>query len=88
MSMDPHSVILHPLISEQTVAFMEKNNVLVFVCSRKASKKDIKEAVEKLYEVEVSSVSTTIMGNGKKKAFVRLREEYLADEVATKIGVF
>ncbi|MFQ6087418.1 MAG: 50S ribosomal protein L23 [Candidatus Methanofastidiosia archaeon] len=85
---DPQSIVYHPLISEQTVALMEKDNVLVFIVSQKASKKEIKSAVEQLYEVEVLKVSCSITPDGRKKAYVRLQEEYLADEVATKIGVF
>lgn len=85
---DPYSIVRHPLVTEQTVASMDKDNVLVFVVDRKATKKDIREAIEELYEVELLSVNTLILPDGRKKAYVKLREEYLADEVATKIGVF
>jgi large subunit ribosomal protein L23 len=85
---DPYSIVKHPLVTEQTVASMDKDNVLVFVVDRKATKKDIREAIEELYEVELLSVNTLILPDGRKKAYVKLREEYLADEVATKIGVF
>lgn len=88
MTVDPYSIIKHPLITEQTVALMDQNNELVFIVERKASKRDIKKAVEELYEVELVSVNTMILPDGRKKAYVTLREEYLADEVATKIGVF
>ncbi len=85
---DPYAIVKHPLITEQTVASMDKDNILVFIVERKASKKDIKKAIEELYEVELVSVNTLILSDGRKKAYVKLREEYLADEVATKIGVF
>lgn len=85
---DPYAIVKHPLITEQTVASMDKDNILVFIVERKASKKDIKKAIEELYEVELLSVNTLILPDGRKKAYVKLREEYLADEVATKIGVF
>ncbi len=85
---NPHAVISHPLISEQTVASMDKDNMLVFIVERRSSKRDIKQAIEELYEVELVSVHTLILPDGRKKAYVKLREEYLADEVATKIGVF
>lgn len=85
---DPHMIIRHPLITEQTVASMDRDNVLVFIVDRQASKKDIKRAVEELYQVELLSVNTLVLPDGRKKAYVKLREEYLADEVATKIGVF
>lgn len=88
MKKDPYAIIKHPLVTEQTVASMDRDNVLVFVVDRKASKDDIKKAVEQLYEVELMSVNTLILPDGRKKAYVKLREEYLADEVATKIGVF
>lgn len=85
---DPYSVVKHPLITEQTVASMDKDNILVFIVDRRAPKSDIGRAVEELYEVELLSVNTLILPDGRKKAYVKLREEYLADEVATKIGVF
>lgn len=85
---DPYSIVKHPLITEQTVASMDKDNILVFVVDRRAAKKDIKKAIEELYEVELLSVNTLILPDGRKKAYAKLREEYLADEVATKIGVF
>ncbi len=86
--LDPYSIIRHPLITEQTVAAMDQDNILVFIVDRKAGKTHIKEAIEELYEVELVSVNTLILPDGRKKAYVKLREEYLADEVATKIGVF
>jgi large subunit ribosomal protein L23 len=85
---DPYSIVNHPLVTEQTVAYMDRDNVLVFIVNRKASKEDIRRAIEELYEVELLSVNTLILPDGRKKAYVKLREEYLADEVATKIGVF
>jgi len=85
---NPHDVIVHPLITEKTVATMERDNILTFIVSLGSNKQDIYNAVEELYEVEVEKVSTTILSSGKKKAYVKLKEEYPADEVATKIGVF
>ncbi|KYC51714.1 MAG: 50S ribosomal protein L23P [Candidatus Methanofastidiosum methylothiophilum] len=85
---NPHDVIVHPLITEKTVATMERDNILTFIVTMESNKQDIYNAVEELYEVEVEKVSTTVLSSGKKKAYVKLKEEYPADEVATKIGVF
>ncbi|HII94912.1 MAG: 50S ribosomal protein L23 [Methanofastidiosum sp.] len=85
---NPHDVIVHPLITEKTVATMERDNILTFIVTMGSNKQDIYNAVEELYEVEVEKVSTTVLSTGKKKAYVKLKEEYPADEVATKIGVF
>jgi len=67
---------------------MESENKLAFIVRRNAKKIEIKKSVEELYEVEVAEVNTMILPDGRKKAYVKLKEEYLADEVATKIGVF
>ncbi|HDN81787.1 MAG: 50S ribosomal protein L23 [Methanomicrobia archaeon] len=86
--MDPYDILVHPLITEKNVTMMESENRLAFIVRRNAKKIEIKKSVEELYEVEVAKVSTMILPDGRKKAYVKLKEEYLADEVATKIGVF
>jgi len=85
---NPHDTIIHPLITEKAVATMERDNILTFIVTLDSTKQDVLNAVEELYEVEVDKVTTTILSSGKKKAYVKLKEEYPADEVATKIGVF
>jgi large subunit ribosomal protein L23 len=86
--MDPYDILMYPLITEKNVTMMEEENKLGFIVRRTAKKRAIKRAIEALYEVEVASINTMILPDGRKKAYVRLKEEYLADEVATKIGVF
>lgn len=86
--MDPYDILIHPLITEKNVTMMENENKLAFIVRRNAKKIEIKKSVEELYEVEVAEVNTMILPDGRKKAYVKLKEEYLADEVATKIGVF
>jgi len=85
--MKPHEVILYPLMTEATNRLLEKENKLVFITNIKATKKDIKRAVEELYNVKVSKVNTVITSKGKKKAFVRLEPGYSATDVAIKLGI-
>jgi large subunit ribosomal protein L23 len=66
---------------------VEKENKLVFIVSLKASKNDVKKAVEKLYEVEVEKVNLLITPQGEKKAFVKLHPNYKATDVAIKLGI-
>lgn len=44
----------------------EKVNQYSFVVDRKASKKDIRRAIEEMYEVKVDSVNTLIMPSKSK----------------------
>ncbi len=83
-----HDVIIRPDITEKSMSMIEKENKLVFIVSRKANKKIIKQAVEKLYEVKVESVNTLITPKGEKKAFIKLSPEYKAEEIATRMGIF
>ena len=85
--MKPHEIILYPLMTEATNRLLEKENKLVFITNIKATKKDIKRAVEELYNVKVSKVNTVITSRGKKKAFVRLEPGYSATDVAIKLGI-
>lgn len=85
--MDPYEVILYPLMTESASIMVEKENKLVFVVNLKASKGDIKQAVEQLYEVKVEKVNLLITPHGEKKAFVKLHPEYKAADVAIKLGI-
>ena len=69
MSPDPrhYDVILSPVITEKATIASERNQV-TFNVARKATKPQIKEAVEKLFDVKVKSVNTLIR-KGKIKAF-------------------
>jgi large subunit ribosomal protein L23 len=85
--MDPFKIIQYPYVTEKTVGLIEKENKIVFVVSRNADKKQIKEAVEKLFDVKVEKINTLIDMKGRKKAFVKLKPEYRAIDVATKLGL-
>jgi len=84
---DPFKILLYPYVTEKAVSMIEKENKIVFVVDRRASKKQIKEAFEKLFEVKVEKVNTLITPDGKKKAFIKLKPEYKAADVAVKLGI-
>jgi large subunit ribosomal protein L23 len=85
--LNPHEVILYPLMTEVTSRMIERENKIVFIVNRKATKVDIKRAVEDLYQVKVKNVNTLITREGTKKAFVELTPEYSATELAVKLGI-
>ncbi len=84
--MDPYKVIRYPYLTEKSVSVMESKNELVFIVSRTSNKKEIKEAIEKAFEVKVAKVNTQIKG-GEKKALVKLKPEFKAIDIATKLGL-
>jgi len=85
--MDPYEVILYPLMTEVASHILESENKLVFAVNTKATKIDVKDAVERLYEVRVERVNVVFTHKGIKKAFVRLHPDYKASDVAIKLGI-
>jgi large subunit ribosomal protein L23 len=68
-SKDPrhYDVILSPVITEKATTASEHNKV-VFKVASTATKPQIKEAVERLFDVKVKNVNTLVR-KGKVKAF-------------------
>jgi large subunit ribosomal protein L23 len=62
-----YDVILSPVITEKATLASENSQVM-FKVARTATKPQIKEAVEKLFDVKVKSVNTHVR-KGKVKAF-------------------
>jgi large subunit ribosomal protein L23 len=68
-----YDVIISPIITEKATTASEHNKV-VFKVNPNATKPQIKEAVEKLFDVKVKRVNTLIRG-GKMKVFKGRRAE-------------
>jgi len=85
--MEPDEILLYPLMGEKATLIREKENKLTFIVNDKANRKEIKDAVEKLYQVKVVNINVIITPEGKKKAYVKLSKEFSAEEVASKFGV-
>tara|TARA_Y100000022_G_scaffold11346_1_gene9038 strand:+ start:715 stop:1011 length:297 start_codon:yes stop_codon:yes gene_type:complete len=83
-----YTLIKSPIITEQTAQLGESLKQVVFKVDISANKKEIKKAVEKLFNVEVIKVTTSVVkGKTKrnrfglykksdyKKAFVSISDE-------------
>ena len=79
-------VIKYPLSTEKSIRMMESDNKLVFIVEKKASKKEIKDDVEKTFKVKVEKIRTLIRGN-KKYAYIKLNKANPAIDVdGTRFG--
>ena len=54
---DPHNVLIRPVVSEKSYAGIE-SNVYTFLVDPRANKTEIKEAIQKIWNVRVTSVNT------------------------------
>ncbi|KAL7268494.1 60S ribosomal protein L25 [Rhizina undulata] len=86
--LDQYKVIVHPLNTESAMKKIEENNTLVFIVDVKANKRQIKDAIKKLYDVDCVKINTLIRPDGTKKAFARLTADVDAlDIAATKLAI-
>ena len=74
-------------MTEKSIRFIEAENKMIFIVNRKADKKDIKSAIENMFETKVLDIKTTIDQKGRKKAYVKFKEHDAAGEIAMKLGI-
>ncbi len=90
--LEPYQIIIRPLITEKATHISERDNAYTFEVNPLATKTEIKNAVETLFDVKVSAVRTqnrrgkprryrVKMGRMRhwKKAIVTLFEEHRID---------
>jgi large subunit ribosomal protein L23 len=62
-----HQIIKRPLITEKTSLIREGGNVVAFEVARSANKIEIKQAVEKAFDVKVEGVNTVLVAGKVKR---------------------
>ena len=65
------NIKITPIVTEKANAIIEKTNRFSFKVSPEANKFQIKDAIEKLYEVKVVSVSTMNYDGKKKQRYTK-----------------
>jgi large subunit ribosomal protein L23 len=89
LELEPHQIILRPLVTEKGMHKASRNNAYAFEVSRKAGKEEVRKAVEHLFDVKVVRVNIqnrrgkprrsrmrTGTTNAWKKAIVTLDKEH------------
>ena len=64
-------ILVKPLITEKMTDHAERFNRYGFVVDRRATKPQIKKAVESLYNVTVDSVNTMVYGGKMKSRYTK-----------------
>lgn len=77
---------MKPITTEKAVMLIESRNILTFKTDREKTKEQIKKEIEELFEVKIEKVRTLIR-SGKKYAYVKLKKEFPAIDLATKLGL-
>ncbi|XP_040101882.1 60S ribosomal protein L23a-like [Oryx dammah] len=74
--LDHYAIVKFPLTTKPAMKKIEDDN-----------KHQIKQAVKKLYPIDMAKVNTLIRPDGEEKAYVRLAPDYDVLDVANKIGI-
>uniref|UniRef100_A0A6U1HLU8 Large ribosomal subunit protein uL23c n=1 Tax=Tetraselmis chuii TaxID=63592 RepID=A0A6U1HLU8_9CHLO len=85
--LDQYAILKYPLTTESAMKKIEDHNTLVFIVDVRCNKKQIKEAVARMYDIQTKKINTLIRPDGLKKAYVRLTADHDALDVANKIGI-
>ena len=97
MSSNLYQVIVAPHVSEKSTMAADKNRQFVFQVRREATKPEIKQAVEKMFNVQVEAVQVVNVAGkikrmgrtpgrrqDRKKAYVTLKEGFDIDFAGQK----
>ncbi|MBM3229225.1 50S ribosomal protein L23 [Candidatus Parvarchaeota archaeon] len=79
--------ILYPVTTEKAISMIEIENKILFVVDKDSTKKGIRDEVEKTYGVKVEFVNTHITPGGQKRAYVKLKKGFKADDIAAKLKI-
>ncbi|NON62508.1 MULTISPECIES: 50S ribosomal protein L23 [Acidianus] len=80
-------IIKETLSTEKATKLIEATNTIVVIVDKKATKDQIKSELEKSFEVKIEKINTVITPTGIKKAYIRLKPEYKAVDLAQKLGI-
>ena len=77
---------MKPIVTEKAVMMIEAQNTLTFETSKIKSKEDIKKEFEEVFNAKVQKIRTLVKEN-KKYAYIKLKKEFPAIDIATKLGL-
>lgn len=80
-------VVLYPLVTEKAVNMIDAENKITFVVANNTDKKKVKEIIERIYGVKVAKINMVRDMKGRKKAIVKLKKEFKANDLATKLKI-
>lgn len=81
------NILKYPHLSEKSISNVETQNKIVFIVKSGSKRKDVKKAVESTFDVKVKKINMLTTTKGQKKAYIRLKAEYSALDIATRLGM-
>lgn len=92
--LNPHEVIIKPIISEHSIKLSDLQNTYTFRVKKDANKVEIKNAVEALFDVKVKKVNVLNLKGKKRRVRVRVgmtsswKKAYVSLQSGDRIEIF
>ncbi|MFV1969614.1 MAG: 50S ribosomal protein L23 [Acidimicrobiia bacterium] len=68
---NPRDIIIEPVVSEKSYDLVADNNTYTFIVDPRTNKTEIKQAIESIFDVKVTSVNTMIRkGKHKRTGYI------------------
>ncbi len=78
-------ILKEPVKTEKAIGKIEFDNTITFKVEEKATKKQVKDEVERIFKVKVKSVRTYLAPTGGKRAVVRIADSHKAEDISSKL---
>ncbi len=77
--------LVYPLSTEKALNMIDKNNTICYIVDFRSNKGQIKKEFEETFGVRIASINTEITMKNTKRAYIRLKPEFKAADVARKL---
>ncbi len=77
--------LVYPLSTEKALNMIDRLNTICYVCDFRSTKESIRKEFEETFGVKVANINTEITMKNTKRAYIRLRPEFKAADVARKL---
>jgi large subunit ribosomal protein L23 len=79
------NALLYPLSTEKALNMIDRYNTISHIVDGRVGKAEIKKEFEQTFNVKVDQVNTTTTIKNKKKAYIRIKKEFKAGDIARKL---
>ena len=77
--------LIYPLSTEKALNMIDRMNTICYVCDFRSTKSAIKKEFEETFAVKVATINTEITMKNTKRAYIRIKPEFKASDVARKL---
>lgn len=78
-------ILLAPAKTEKAISRIDAENTITFRVRNNSTKVQIKEEVEKTFQVKVQAIRVFTTPIGHKHAMIKLTKDFKADDISTKL---